>query len=96
MASEEECTACASSLRQLHSGAYRLHCLDCCARLVLSTRPSREHAAGMLEAIRRFLAQNAGITWTTADVAARARQMAGVHSEARSDAADGRADDGPR
>ena len=85
MASDEECTACASSLRQPHSGAYRLHCLDCCVRLVLSTRPSREHAAGMLEAIRRFLAQNAGITWTTADVAARARQMAGQVDDAPND-----------
>ena len=85
MASDEECTACASSLRQPHSGAYRLHCLDCCARLVLSTRPSREHAAGMLEAIRRFLAQNAGITWTTADVAARARQMLGQVDDAPND-----------
>lgn len=85
MASDEECTACASSLRQPHSGAYRLHCLDCCARLVLSTRPSREHAAGMLEAIRRFLAQNAGITWTTADVAARARQMGGQVDDAPND-----------
>jgi len=81
----EECTACASSLQQSHSGAYRLHCLDCCARLVLSTRPSREHAAGMLEAIRRFLAQNAGITWTTADVAARARQMGGQVDDAPND-----------
>ncbi len=81
----EECTACASSLHQPHSGAYRLHCLDCCARLVLSTRPSREHAAGMLEAIRRFLAQNAGITWTTADVAARARQMGGQVDDAPND-----------
>lgn len=85
MASDEECTACASSLRQPHSGAYRLHCLDCCARLVLSTRPSLEHAAGMLEAIRRFLARNAEIRWTTADVAARARQMAGQVDDAPND-----------
>lgn len=82
MASEEDCTACASSLRQPHSGAYRLHCLDCCARLVLSTRPSREHAAGMLEAIRRFLSRDPSIEWTTADVAARARQMSGAEHEA--------------
>lgn len=39
----------------------------------------------MLEAIRRFLAQNAGITWTTADVAARARQMAGQVDDAPND-----------
>lgn len=33
---------------------YTLTCLGCCARLVLSTHPSKERAAGMLAAIARI------------------------------------------
>jgi len=37
-----------------HSGnTYDLKCLDCCVRLVLSARPSKAHAAGMLACIER-------------------------------------------
>lgn len=35
-------------------GLYRMQCLDCCVRLVLSAWPSRARAAGMLAAIERF------------------------------------------
>ena len=52
-----------------------LGCLECCARLVLSPRPSRDHAAGMLEAIRRFLARNPSTDFTVADVSRRAREL---------------------
>ena len=83
------CAACESSKRLPASGAYSMACVECCARLVLSTRPSREHAAGMLEAIRRHLARTPGISWTTADVASRARQIAAESSdEARRHEAD--------
>lgn len=34
---------------------YRLTCIDCCARLVLSARPSKEHAVAMLEAVGRHI-----------------------------------------
>lgn len=34
-------------------GVYDLKCLDCCARLVLSTHPDRRLAAAMLAAIER-------------------------------------------
>ncbi len=35
-------------------GVYDLMCLDCCARLVLSARPSKAQAAAMLGAIERM------------------------------------------
>lgn len=48
------CRACESFARRPNSGAYRMQCLACCVRLVLSARPSREQAAVMLEAIARY------------------------------------------
>ena len=35
------------------SGLFNLHCLKCCVRLVESTRPRKDLAALMLEAIQR-------------------------------------------
>lgn len=35
------------------SGRFDLHCLQCCVRLVESTRPRKDLAALMLEAIQR-------------------------------------------
>lgn len=35
-------------------GVYRLDCQRCCARLVLSTRPSRSKASAMLAVIQRM------------------------------------------
>lgn len=48
------CSACESSRKRPHSGAYRFQCLECCTRLVLSTHPNKQAAAGMLAAIARF------------------------------------------
>ncbi len=48
------CNSCkAHSINSL-SGAYHFGCLACCTRLVLSTRPNKAAAAGMLAAIARF------------------------------------------
>ncbi len=47
------CTECATAKAQSQSGVYRLSCLGCCTRLVLSARPDRKQAAMLLEAIRR-------------------------------------------
>lgn len=48
------CRACESFARRPSSGAYRMQCLACCVRLVLSARPSRDQAAVMLDAIARY------------------------------------------
>ncbi len=48
------CPACESSKQRPHTGVYRFQCLECCARLVASTYPSKRHAAAMLAAIERF------------------------------------------
>jgi hypothetical protein len=48
------CTACKSHSTNKLSGAYHFGCLACCTRLVLSTRPNKAAAAGMLAAIARF------------------------------------------
>lgn len=53
------CPACESSKQRPHSGMYHFSCLECCTRLVLSTRPNKTAAAGMLAAIERF-PQNPG------------------------------------
>ena len=47
------CSACTLTQTRPHCGAYRMQCLQCCARLVLSTHPSKPLAAGMLAAIER-------------------------------------------
>lgn len=43
------CACCASA-----GGTYSLDCLNCCARLVLSTQPDKLLAMGMLETIERY------------------------------------------
>lgn len=47
------CPACEAAAARPHSGAYRMQCLACCTRLVLSTHPNKKAAAGMLAAIER-------------------------------------------
>lgn len=42
------CKQCTQS-----GGMYNLGCLECCARLVMSTRPSKPRAGAMLAAIAR-------------------------------------------
>jgi hypothetical protein len=48
------CEACAKAATNPHSGRYHFGCLECCTRLVVSTHPSKQHAAAMLAAIARF------------------------------------------
>ena len=48
------CEACEKSAINPHCGHYHFRCLECCTRLVLSTHPSKQHAAAMLAAIARF------------------------------------------
>ena len=51
---EVTCPACDQAAQAGRAGGlYRMECLACCARLVLSSWPSRERAAGMLAAIER-------------------------------------------
>lgn len=47
------CAACNAASTHRHSGRYALGCLDCCARLVLSTHPGKAQAAAMLAVIER-------------------------------------------
>lgn len=47
------CTPCESFKTRQQRGTYNLNCLDCCARLVASTRPDKTKAAAMLHAIAR-------------------------------------------
>lgn len=51
---QDACPACAKAATNPHSGMYRMQCLGCCTRLVVSTHPSKPHAAAMLAAIARF------------------------------------------
>lgn len=48
------CEACEKASINQSSGLYRFQCLECCTRLVLSTHPSKQQAAAMLDAIARF------------------------------------------
>ena len=48
------CQQCESSKQRPHSGAYSFKCVECCCRLVLSTRPDKRLAASILAAIERF------------------------------------------
>lgn len=54
MASTGECEECKRARTNKYHGGYWMQCLHCCARLVLSTHPSKPHAAAMLSAIERF------------------------------------------
>jgi hypothetical protein len=53
------CTACQAHATNPLSGQYHFGCLSCCTRLVISTRPNKQAAAGMLAAIARY-PQNPG------------------------------------
>lgn len=68
------CPACHAFAVNHHSGRYRMECLQCCARLLASTRPNRHAAAGMMTVIRRSIERSAS-TFGPADVTACARQM---------------------
>lgn len=48
------CPDCAKAASNKHHGGYRMQCLQCCARLVASARPSRPHQEVMLAAIARL------------------------------------------
>ncbi len=48
------CPECELAATRKHHGVYRMHCAQCCARLVASARPSRQHQEAMLAAIARF------------------------------------------
>lgn len=50
----EPCKACELSRQRQHSGIYKMQCLECCTRLVLSAYPSKTEAAKMLAAIGGF------------------------------------------
>lgn len=47
------CQACESSKQRPHSGAYRMQCLECCARLVMTAHPDKRQASALLAAIER-------------------------------------------
>lgn len=49
-----KCKACEAFGKNPLCGHYHFSCLECCTRLVLSTRPNKAAAAGMLAAIARF------------------------------------------
>lgn len=53
-ASDAPCPACQAAATRPLSGQYRMQCLACCTRLVLSAHPSKPQAAAMLAAIGRF------------------------------------------
>ncbi len=64
------CPACEQAAKNPHCGSYRMQCLECCARLVLSAHPSKPQAASLLAAIERF-PQNPGREQVLACVAQR-------------------------
>lgn len=66
------CKQCESSNGRRTHGAYNLNCLDCCARLVASTRPDKAKAAAMLHAIARNREAP-----KRADILARVKERAG-------------------
>lgn len=47
------CKACTAAQSTPHSGLYRMQCLACCARLVMSAHPLKAHAGALLDAIER-------------------------------------------
>lgn len=53
-AASDACPACAKAAANPLSGGYRMQCLACCTRLVLSAHPNKPQAAAMLAAIARF------------------------------------------
>jgi hypothetical protein len=51
----KECEACKSrhNNQRPTGGAFRLTCVNCCAALVASTNPNKQHASQMLACIER-------------------------------------------
>lgn len=51
----KECEACKSRNKNQRplGGAFRLTCVNCCAALVASTNPHKQHASAMLACIER-------------------------------------------
>jgi len=47
------CTHCTTASTQRHWGGFNANCLDCAARVVASTSPSKQQAKAMLAAICR-------------------------------------------
>lgn len=48
------CSECLNASTRPHWGGYDFACLECCARLVLTTRPCKDKRSVMLDAIGRF------------------------------------------
>ena len=48
------CNNCTNASARPHWGGYSFDCVECCARLVLNTRPCKHKATAMLDAIARF------------------------------------------
>lgn len=46
------CNECENSAK--HKGTYNAHCVQCCAREVISARPSKMHQENMIDALIRF------------------------------------------
>lgn len=54
MTTTEGCEQCKQAKTNKWWGGYQMQCVQCCARLVASARPSRPHQEAMLAAIARF------------------------------------------
>lgn len=48
------CSQCHTATQRPQSGLYNFSCVQCCARLVATTKPDKAKAKAMLEAIARF------------------------------------------
>jgi len=48
------CAACLATASNPRAGRYNFACVQCCARLVASTHPSKHQAHVMLAAVARF------------------------------------------
>ena len=70
------CPECESSKTRRWHGVFEFRCLGCCARLVLSARPSKPHGAAQLGAIEHFLRWNPDVPFTTQDVLSEVKRQA--------------------
>lgn len=50
---ETPCPSCTKAQANPHAGAYRMQCLACCTRLVMSAHPIKRQAAQLLHAATR-------------------------------------------
>lgn len=69
------CPDCETAATRRWHGTYRMSCIQCCARLVLSARPCRESGRKQLAAIERWLLQQSPPPFSAKDVSARAREL---------------------